>query len=439
MTAVAPRAFVVLTGALWVLGGCANAAGVVPTRPLPAREPSAAMLGVESRARSPIRHVVFIIQENRSFDNLFQGYPGADTQSWGYNSRGEKIMLAPIGLEAPYDIAHFSYSFLRAYDRGKMDGFDLEGVYGRSMPFPQYGYVPHAETKVYFQMAHRYVLADRMFTSNFDASFASHQYAIAGQAHYAVDLPSLDWGCDGGPQDVIRTWTRERRYGPKEGVCFDYPTIGDELDAAGLTWRFYAFHAQYDWEPYQAVRHIRYGGDWNNVQEDAQFFSDVESGHLATVSWVTPECKMSDHAGCESNKGPRWVASLVNAVGRSKFWASTAIFIIWDEWGGWYDHVPPPRVDYDGLGFRVPLLIVSPYAKENYVSHVQYEHGSVLRFIEDNFGLGRLAASDARANDPAADCFDFSRGPRAFSPLDSGEDRPDVGAGMPDIRPPDGE
>ena len=145
--------------------------------------------------------------------------------------------------------------------------------------------------------------------------------------------------------------------------------------------------------------------------------TDVANGQLADVTWVTPSCKNSDHAACGSATGPEWVTDVVNAIGESRFWNSTVIFVMWDEWGGWYDHVKPPYVDYDGLGLRVPLLIISPYAKHGYISHVQYEHGSILRFIEDRFGLARLAASDTRANSPAADCFDFSQPPRPFKPF----------------------
>ena len=117
---------------------------------------------------------------------------------------------------------------------------------------------------------------------------------------------------------------------------------------------------------------------------------------------------------CGGGFGPSWVTALVNAVGESKFWNSTAIFVQWDDWGGLYDHVPPPYRDYDGLGFRVPLLVISPYAKHDHVSHVQYETASVLRFAEDLFGSSQLAAADKRANSPANDCFDFSQKPRKF-------------------------
>ena len=123
----------------------------------------------------------------------------------------------------------------------------------------------------------------------------------------------------------------------------------------------------------------------------------------------------------------------------SQFWNSTVIFVMWDEWGGWYDHVPPPQLDYDGLGFRVPLLVISPYAKQHYVSHVQYEHGSVLRFIEDTFGLGRLSASDGRANSPAPDCLDFTRPPRPFKPFQANAARASIPSPLDAITPIDPE
>ncbi len=158
------------------------------------------------------------------------------------------------------------------------------------------------------------------------------------------------------------------------------------------------------------------GSDWKAkvIDPPSRFLTDVAAGKLAQITWVAPTYEASDHAVLDTGKGPAWIASVVNAVGKSKFWDSTAIFIMWDDWGGWYDPVKPRYVNYDGLGFRVPLLIVSPYAKEGYVSHGHYETASVLRFIEDNFGLPQLAASDTRANDPAADAFDYYQQPRKF-------------------------
>ena len=257
--------------------------------------------------------------------------------------------------------------------------------------------------KPYFSIAKQYVLADKMFASNFDgSSFVSHQYLIAAQASSTVDYPLTYWGCDGGPQDTIGTITQQRTYGSSIQACFDNQTLGDELDAAGISWRYYTSNIYKDgnlWNAYQAISHIRYGPDWKAdvVNPQTRFFKDVKNGVLPAVSWVTPTCENSDHSGCNTGHGPAWVASLVNAIGKSQYWNSTAIFIMWDDYGGWYDHVPPALVDYDGLGIRVPLLIVSPYAKQGYVSHVHYEHGSILSSSRTSSGLrGWRPATPAR-------------------------------------------
>jgi phospholipase C len=269
-------------------------------------------------------------------------------------------------------------------------------------------------------MAHQYVLADRMFQSNIDGSFVAHQYAIAAYADRTVQLPTgLSWGCPGGPSDTILTLNNDRSYGPSVPACFDNQTLGDELDAAGLSWRYYAskLNTQGDvWSAYQAINHIYNGPDWGAdvVSPQSQFLNDIGNGQLAAVTWITPTFADSDHGGDGSKTGPSWVTSLVNAVGSSPFWSSSAIFIIWDDWGGWYDPVPPMYVDYDGFGFRIPMVIVSPYARQGYVSHALYETASIPRFIEDTFGLARLAPADRRAVDPAGDSFNFTQAPRTF-------------------------
>jgi phospholipase C len=214
-----------------------------------------------------------------------------------------------------------------------------------------------------------------------------------------------------------------RTHGGQERPCFDYKTLGDELDAAHLSWRFYAnafgsVALGSIWSGYQAVKHIYNGPDWKKVlSPNWRFITDVRAGKLANFTWITPDCTDSDHVYCGGGYGPSWVAALVNTVGNSKFWDSTAIFVMWDDWGGLYDHVAPHYYDRDGLGFRVPLLVISPYAKQNFVSHVHYETASVLRFAEDLYGLGRLAAADARAATPANDCFDFRQAPRPFEEI----------------------
>jgi len=379
-----------------------------------------------------IKHIVIIVQENRSFNNLFRGYPGAKSADYGYDTYGHRIKLLPIGLETTWDLDHSSNSFFQACNgtgsipgtNCKMNGFNQEwvGCYS-SCPIkhPQYAYVPRTETEPYFDMAQQYVLADQMYASNFDASsFISHQYIISGQAGGgAVNYPYNAWGCPGGPSDMISKVGPQRQipYG-NEVVCWDPTTLGDELDTAGLPWAFYATsYSGYVtiWSAYQAINHIYNGPDWGKdvFTSKSQFFNDISSGKLRAVSWITPTCGNSDHAGCGSNTGPSWVTSLVNAIGTSKYWDSTATFIFWDDYGGWYDSEPPAYVDYDGLGLRLPMVIVSAYAKKAYVTHTHLEHGSILKFVEDTFGLPRMTASDKRANSPN-DAFDFSQPPRKF-------------------------
>jgi phospholipase C len=403
---------------------------------LPYMQNGAPLRALNDTGAGKIKHIVYIVQENRSFDNLFQGYPGADTAAYGKDSKGQRIALVPVSLTKKYVIDHSAASmFLACNGTGslpgtdcRMNGFNREPSEFGPVPHPQYVYVPHSESKPYFDMAKQWVVADRMFQSHLDESFVSHQYVIAAQAASSVDLPYGAWGCSGGSSDEISTITNSRNYGKPIEPCFDYETLGDELDKAHLTWRFYA--SAYGsvssgsggyWSSYQAIRHIYYGPDWKKdvISPNWKFITDVRAGQLANFTWITPVCSDSDHVNCYGGYGPSWVAALVNTVGQSKFWRSTVIFVQWDDWGGLYDHVPPPFEDYDGLGFRVPLLVISPYAKRRYVSHLQYETASVLRFAEDLWGLDQLAKADKRANSPAADCFVFSRPPRPFAKIDA--------------------
>jgi phospholipase C len=381
-------------------------------------------------AATPIHHVVFVIQENRSFNNLFMGYPGATTQNYGYDTSGKKIRLHSQDLASTWDIDHTSHAFFTDCDgQGslpgtdcKLDGWNGERVGSGAPPNFAYAYTPKRQVAPYWTMASQYVLADDMFASNLDASFVAHQYAVAAYASRSVDGPGGNWGCEGGKGDLIATLTDQRTYGGYVAVCYDNPTIGTDADKAGVSWRFYADSLASGggfWSAYQADRKVYHGPDWSAdvINPPAQFLTDVAGGKLANITWITPTLTTSDHPGLKAGQGPAWVASVVDAVGKSRFWKSTAIFIIWDDWGGWFDPVQPVYEDYDGLGFRVPMLVVSPYARKGYVTHLQYETSSVLRFIEDNFGLPQLAASDARANDPASDAFDYTQQPRKFKKI----------------------
>lgn len=384
-------------------------------------------------AANSIKHVVVIVQENRSFDNLFYGFPGANTATVAKLSNGATIPLQPLPLEGGYDLGHELNDFITDWNMGRMNGFDqdggpqasclskLDGV-SCSTAIPanaEFSYVEHSEIVPYFTMASQYTLADNFYTSQIDSSYDAHLFLVAARSRI-VNLPDgAPWGCDAPSGVTVPLMLPNRMAGPGVFPCYDDPTLGSELDAKGLDWRFYApaigGNLGNIWSSYDSYSGIRYGTDWATkvVAPETTVLSDVQNGHLAPVTWVVPDFEDSDHPGSGSAAGPSWVASVVNAIGNSQFWDSTAIIVYWDDWGGFYDHMPPPQLDVWGLGVRVPMMVISPYAKHGYVSHVQYESASVAKFIESIFGLPTLGAADSRATN-LDDCFDFSQPPKAF-------------------------
>jgi phospholipase C len=380
-----------------------------------------------------IRHVVIVVQENRTTDNLFNGLTGANTVRYGKNSNGKTVPLLPEPLTAPYRVGHSHDAFNIDYSNGKMNGFDLapsscmpEAPPSQCPPQSRraYGYVPRDETRPYWQMAKDYAFADEMFQSNQGPSFPAHQYIVSGTSTIAdgatlkaSENPGSLKGC-GAPQGAtVRTIDPQGRENHWVFPCFDRTSIFTSLDARGIGWRYYMINPIYN-----AVRPLK--PIWDNQLEYRanvrtppwKFLKDVRADVLTGVTIVTPTRKSSDHAGATDGTGPSWVAAVVNAVGHSKYWNSTAIFVTWDDWGGWYDHVTPKIFNSYELGFRVPLLVISPYAKPHYVSHKRYEFGSILKFVERNFGLPSLGTTDARAND-LSDMFNFTQKPIKFKTI----------------------
>jgi phospholipase C len=368
---------------------------------------------VLSHQENVIQHVVVIMQENRSFDHLFHGFPGADTVSSGSN-KGVVVPLTVTPLGNGPDLDHTHTGWWRQWDGGKMDNFGNTG--------PAYTYIDPSETLPYWTLAKEFTLGDRMFQSNTGPSFVAHQYMIAGQSGKASENPSGGvWGCDAAPAARVPLLGPNGTDLPGVYPCFDYQTMADLLDAKGVTWRYYAPGSGGDLffmlSAYQAIRHIRFGADWHEdvISPETRVLTDIANGKLAQVTWIVPAFNNSDHPGAPA-QGPDWVASIVNAIGASKYWNSTTIFIAWDDWGGFYDHVPPPQTDDMGLGFRVPVMVVGPYAKRGYVSHVTHEASGFLRYMEEVFNLPTLGARDATADD-FRDCFDYTQAPAHFTPL----------------------
>ena len=419
-----------------------------------------------------IQHIVIIFQENRTPDNLFQDpkliAKGADISPTGLTSLGQKIPLTAMSLATDYDLDHSHKAFVAMYDGGKMDGadhVDIDCIHKeKDCPSPTawFRYVNPSEIAPYFQLAETYAFGDRMFQTNQGPSFPAHQFIISGTSaptppgrpnsnYFAAENmtyapnhgTNTNAGCVALP-GTTAAWIDptglEINVSPAQFPCYEHPTLTDLLNAKSISWRYYASGAGSIWVGPNAIQHMCVpnpsggggtctGSDWVNsvVINQNQILTDITSGQLASVSWITPDGQESDHAGVNDGSGPSWVASIVNAIGNSPYWSNTAIILTWDDWGGWYDHVPPPAIlnSYE-YGFRVPLVVISPYAKPGYISHTVYDFGSVLKFVEATFSLGTVApgatpayADEFTATGDLSDCFNFSQTPLTFQQIPS--------------------
>ena len=403
--------------------------------------PSAASAGARApdamrslTGSSKIQHVVIVFQENRSINDLFNGLPGAGTVRVGKNSLGQLVTLRPRLLTAPYDISHKHSAFVTEYDGGRLDGFNL--VYSSCLKhrvcppadIRAYAYVPEKDVEPYFVMARRYAFALNMFQTNQGPSFPAHQYILSGTSTISDSSPlraaenplttkhKLTGGCDSPMGSLVWLIDGKGKENQQIYPCFDRNSLIALIEAQSLTWRYYQAHLGAGlWEGPDAILPVHNSSEFSTdvVAPPSQVLTDIANGNLASVSWVTPTAAASDHPGITDGSGPSWVASIVNAIGQSQYWNDTAIFVTWDDWGGWYDPAPPQRYNSYELGFRVPLLVISAYAKAHYISTNQHEFGSILKFTEETFNLGSLGTTDVRADD-LSDCFDFSQPPRKF-------------------------
>jgi phospholipase C len=315
-----------------------------------------------------------------------------------------------------------------SYNGGRMDGFAIG-------PYAPYAYSQFSRRDIpnYFAWADEFVLADNFFASVAGPSYPNHLYFIAGQAGGAVDNPEnirtkrlndgrifKSWGCDAYGEDVY-VWVEDpdgtRR---RHETCFDFRTMGHLLSERDIDWASYSadpYQAGYIWQAYSSIRDIFHDEElWDeHIWPVDDLLRDIEANALPPVTWVTPRFQLSDHPPFSTKHAHNWVTDIVNAIMRSDMWDSIAIFITWDEWGGLYDHVAPPRIDHMELGFRVPLLVISPYAKRGYVDDAFGEFSSPLRFIADNWGLPYLTPRIRRSHN-FEHVFDFGRRPRPPQP-----------------------
>ena len=354
-----------------------------------------------------IQHTVFLINENHTFDNYFGTFPGADGTTTGLISTGQSIPLSPMADSDPADnLCNGWDCSLQAMDGGKMDKFDVIG----GGTWSAYTQVTSEQIPNYWAYAQRFTLADHYFTSVHGPSLPNHLFALAAQSGGVIDNggnPGPGTDCDGSSWGTV---TVIDQYGNRsqQARCFHFKTLPDALHEAGITWKYYGENGGF----LSLIASIRNTNLWNEgIASPTQFFADAKSGHLPSVSWLMPPGEYSEHPPGSVCEGENWTVSVLNAVMQGPDWNSTVVFITWDDFGGFYDHMAPPQVDQFGLGPRVPLLIISPYAKSGYVSHTVYDHTSVLKFIETRYGLQPLTSRDAAASN-MLDSFDFAQAPQ---------------------------
>lgn len=358
----------------------ARAAGV----PVPLGIPKARA----SVTTMPITTVIIVMFENHTFDNYFGSFPGAN---------GVASAAAPDPLAT--DINHSYCHYLQSFDNDELDGFDVAGVVSYSQ----------SDIPVFWNYAEQFGLSDNFFTSACSNSTPNHLFMIAGQCGGLFDTVDAAGYC-GAPANnhllsMAPDGTQYYQY-----PCVNINSIPQELNNAGISWRYYDEASI--WNAPNFISGL--AGSPNVISDPDQIITDVQAGNLATVNWVCPHNLESDHPPYPVGPSQNFLANLVNAVMASPYWAGSAIFVTWDDWGGFYDHVTPPSVDAYGLGPRVPLIVISPYAKAGYISHEQGEFSSLAKFIELNWSLPSLGQRDSLAStSDLIDFFDFTQQPQS--------------------------
>jgi phospholipase C len=412
----------------------------------------------EQSIPNPIKHVIVVIKENHTFDNYFGSFPGADGT---LNAEGQNVCRTTTGGTAPcaeapdaptHDLCHSHSCALADWDNGTQGGWNKAGGSdtGDGLAYAQYF---EKDIPNYWQYARHFVLGDHFHANVLGPSFPGHMFTVAAQAGWATDNPPTDlpfkitlfppayygphpyWGCDEWPGDtvpVLLGGTKPANVRP----CFAVPSIPDVLPA-GVDWKFYGTNwdglFSETWSLFDAVSLIRNNpSKWANVVNVSQFATDIQNGTLPAVSWLVDQDQNDEHpddvlpllglplGGVCS--GENWTINHLNLIMQSDYWKDTAILFTMDDFGGFYDHVAPPR-QYGGsasapygLGMRLPLLVISPYAKPGFVFHGVSEQASIARFIERVFGASTTlhaldpAAQDAQANDLFG-AFDFTQAP----------------------------
>jgi phospholipase C len=371
---------------------------------------------------TPIKRVIYVMLENRSFNNLFGKFPGVTGTTTGVEYGNEKPLI-PCPDWLPGDLPHDRAAYLNCVNGGKLDGFGT-GIYGSTYAYTQFD---EPQIPNYWLWAKEYAISDNFFASAAGPSYGNHYYFIAGQSGGVIDNPEnietrvdgdkkyKSWGCDAIGDDVFVFVKDDQGNLTKHDTCFTFETVGEQLSEIDVDWAYYSAvpgQVGYFWNAYNGIANVFHTDMWHeHVRPVDRLVQDIEAGSLPPVTWVTPRFELSDHPPFSTGHSHNWITDIVNAVMKSPEWEHTAIFLTWDEWGGFYDPVMPPEVDPVGLGIRVPLLTISPYTRRGVIDDELGEFSTPLRFIADNWGLDYLTPRIANTHN-FEHVFDFSKKPR---------------------------
>ncbi|HLO31459.1 MAG TPA: alkaline phosphatase family protein [Anaerolineales bacterium] len=377
---------------------------------LPSTSAQADMPSQASKPNTPIEHFIVLMQENHTFDNYFGTYPGVDGIPAGMCMPVDPFDSANTDCVEPYhigdrpidDLDHSLGTFQSQYNDGNMNGFVYALNQRNQNGALSMGYYDGTDLPYYWNIADQYVLFDRFFSSDHGGSFANHMYWVTAQ-------PGGSRISTDGYSDLI--------------------TIFDRLEERGISWKFYVQNydpkityrsasqvvgnrsSQIIWVPLLNIdRFIDNPKLSSHIVDLNEYYKDLENGTLPAVAYIAPS-GASEHPPGSIRSGQKFVKALIQALMRSDSWDSSAFLLLYDDWGGWYDHVKPPQVDKHGYGLRVPGLLVSAYARRGYVDSTVLDFTSVPKFIEENWNLEPIAERDAKSNS-FMKAFDFSQSPR---------------------------
>jgi phospholipase C len=378
----------------------------------------------------PIEHVIVIIKENHTFDNYFGSFPGAEGTTTCKHKDGTTFPCPKAPDATTRDLCHSHDCALTDWNAGAMDGW--EDVSGSSVLGDNLAWAQYDETSIpnYWAYAKAFTLGDHFFANELGPSFPGHMFPLAAQAGWALGNPPTNilspfWGCDQSSSATVSVLDNASCTAKDVFPCFAIPSVPDLLPA-NLDWRFYGtnFYVFPEiWTMFNGIDSIRNDpAKWAKVVNATELTKDLQNHTLPAVSWLVNQDLADEHPQVGSIcNGENWTVDYVNQIMQSDYWSKVAIIFTMDDFGGWVDHVPPPR-QYGcdpthpyGLGFRLPLIVISPYAKPGYIFSEVSEQASIPRFIEGVFGLKQLsdmdpAAQDGQANDLMG-AFDFTQTP----------------------------